>query len=86
MQSLEGRALDKGEQICDEIIRLWWLGRNVVLSNALVDMYAKCGALAKAQQVLDQCIVHDRFSWTAPITRYAQNGHGDEALKCFDKI
>ena len=48
------RAADRGKQIHDEVVRQGLLQNNFVLGIALVDMYAKCGALAKAQRVLDE--------------------------------
>ena len=47
------RAVDKGKQIHDEIARQGLLQNNIVLGNALVDKYAKCGTASKARQVLD---------------------------------
>ena len=46
-------AADKGKQIHDKIARQGLLQNNIVLGSALVDMYAKCGAVLKAQQVLE---------------------------------
>ena len=51
-----------------------------MLGNALVSMYAKCDALTRAAQVLDELPVRDIVSWSALIVGYAQNGQGDEAL------
>ena len=50
------------------------LETNIVLGNALVDIYAKYGCLAKAQQVLEELPAWDVISWNALITRYAQKG------------
>ena len=41
-------AVDKGKEIHEVIAKEGLLQDNVVLATALVDMYAKCGALAKA--------------------------------------
>ena len=41
----------------------------VVIGSALVDMYAKCGALVKAQKVLEELPVHDVVAWSALIAR-----------------
>ncbi|KAH7436565.1 hypothetical protein KP509_05G026100 [Ceratopteris richardii] len=76
-------AADKGEAIHDEILRQGLLKNNVVLGNALVDMYAKCGALEKAQQVLDELPIRDLISWNALITGYAQRGQFHNVLRCF---
>ncbi|KAI5064468.1 hypothetical protein GOP47_0021138 [Adiantum capillus-veneris] len=75
-------AIRKGEEIHDEIAKRTLLEKNIVIGNALVDMYAKCGALAKAQQVLEELPVRNVISWSALIAGYAQHGKGDQALNC----
>eukprot|EP00250_Pteridium_aquilinum_P021297 c25084_g10_i1 orf=2-229(+) len=50
----------------------------------LVDMYAKNGLLAKAQEVFDRLPVRDLVSWNALIAGYAQQGQGHDALNCFE--
>ena len=75
-----------GESIHAKIVKQQLLERNVVLSNALVDMYGKCGMLEKAQEVFDEIPIHDIVSWNALITGYAHHGLGKEALKCFKKM
>ena len=80
------RAIDKGKQIHDEIMSRGLLEKDVVLGNALVDMYAKCGMLIKAQQVLEELPVRNLVSWSALIAGYAQQGQGYEALDCFKRM
>ena len=78
------RAIDKGEQIYDEILRKGLLGKDVILGTMLVDMYAKSGALARAKVVLDKLPIRDVVSWSTLISRYAQHGLGKVALYCFE--
>eukprot|EP00250_Pteridium_aquilinum_P021300 c25084_g10_i4 orf=2-256(+) len=52
----------------------------------LVDMYAKNGLLAKAQEVFDRLPVRDLVSWNALIAGYAQQGQGEHSLKCFEQM
>ncbi|KAI5069670.1 hypothetical protein GOP47_0015971 [Adiantum capillus-veneris] len=80
------RASDKGEQILDEIVRQGLLGNNIVLDTAVVDMYAKCGALTKAQEVLEGLPVRNVVCWSALISGYAQDGQSKQALDCFWKM
>ncbi|KAI5067709.1 hypothetical protein GOP47_0018237 [Adiantum capillus-veneris] len=75
-----------GEQIHDEIVSRGLLKNNVVLGNVLVDMYAKCGVLLKALKVFDALLVRDAVSWNALIAGYAQQGRGQEALGCFQRM
>eukprot|EP01018_Ginkgo_biloba_P019534 Gb_23934 [translate_table: standard] len=53
---------------------------SVFASNALVDMYAKCGSTEIARQLFDKMYKRDVISWNAMIAGYAQNGHWNEAL------
>ncbi|KAH7432577.1 hypothetical protein KP509_07G028700 [Ceratopteris richardii] len=80
------KAIRKGLQVHEEIARLGLLENNVVLGNALVDMYAKCGALIKAHQVVDELPVRDVITWSTLINAYAQGGHGEHALDCFQQM
>eukprot|EP00250_Pteridium_aquilinum_P022497 c25392_g4_i1 orf=1-234(+) len=47
-------------------------------------MYAKCGSLSKAQDVLEKLPSRDVVSWNALISGYAQEGQGEQALNCFE--
>ena len=62
------------------------LERDIVLGTALVDMYAKCGGLEKAQQVLEELPMRNVVSWTALIAGYAQQGQVQAALECLNKL
>ncbi|KAI5057046.1 hypothetical protein GOP47_0028864 [Adiantum capillus-veneris] len=79
-------AAEKGKEIHGEILRLGLLGKDTVLGNALVDMYGKCGALTKAQEVFDSLPDCNLVSWNALIAGYCQHGHGEEALTCFEQL
>ncbi|KAI5062664.1 hypothetical protein GOP47_0023203 [Adiantum capillus-veneris] len=79
-------AAMKGQEIHAEIARRCLLDNDTVLASALVDMYAKCGALAKAQGVFDELLVQDVGSWTALITGYDQMGKHDTVLDLFNKM
>ncbi|KAL5741321.1 hypothetical protein ACOSP7_028053 [Xanthoceras sorbifolium] len=56
------------------------------VSNALVDMYAKCGSLAKAMSVFDQMPKKDLVSWNAMLQGLAMHGHGEKALELFSRM
>ena len=60
------------------------LKSNQIVGNALVDMYVKCGELAKAQKVLEELPVRDVVSWSILIEGYAQDGQNLEAVRCFE--
>ena len=77
------RDICKGESIHKQLIMEGLLENNVLLGAALVDMYAKCGALVKAKEVFNKLFVRDVVVWNALITGYAEHGFGEEALHCF---
>ncbi|KAI5059676.1 hypothetical protein GOP47_0025995 [Adiantum capillus-veneris] len=79
-------AAEKGEEIHAEVQRQGLLKRNAVLGTALVDMYGKCGVLARAQEVFDELPLQDVVSWNALIAGYAQHGFGVEALNCYQQM
>ncbi|KAI5059723.1 hypothetical protein GOP47_0026042 [Adiantum capillus-veneris] len=79
-------AIDKGKQIHEDVLKQGLLEQNIELGNALVDMYAKCGALQQAQSILEELPSRDVVSWNALITGYAQEGQSEQAWKCFEKM
>ncbi|KAI9193790.1 hypothetical protein LWI28_000188 [Acer negundo] len=58
-------------------------GSDVFVNAALVDMYAKCGAVDDARLVFDKMAVRDLVSWTSMISGYAHNGYNSETLGFF---
>ncbi|KAI5057889.1 hypothetical protein GOP47_0027904 [Adiantum capillus-veneris] len=73
----------KGEALHREIATKGFLRGNFVLGTALVDMYARCGVLTKAQEVFDELPSRNVVTWTSLITGYSECGHGEKALECF---
>ncbi|KAG9129502.1 hypothetical protein Leryth_013090 [Lithospermum erythrorhizon] len=53
---------------------------DVFVGNGLVDMYAKCGLMDKAEVIFDRMEVKDVVSWNAMVTGYSQIGQFDDAL------
>ncbi|CAJ1935862.1 unnamed protein product [Sphenostylis stenocarpa] len=58
----------------------------VLLNNALMDMYAKCGNMRDARMVFDNMREKDVASWNIMITGYGMHGYGDEALDIFSRM
>ncbi|XP_027347598.1 pentatricopeptide repeat-containing protein At3g14730 [Abrus precatorius] len=58
----------------------------VLLNNALMDMYAKCGNMRDARMVFDYMRDKDVASWNIMITGYGMHGYGDEALDTFSRM
>ncbi|XP_010525835.1 PREDICTED: pentatricopeptide repeat-containing protein At4g31070, mitochondrial [Tarenaya hassleriana] len=53
------------------------------LSNALINMYSKCGGLVSAHKVFDELGVKDLVSWSSMINAYGLHGRGSDALELF---
>ncbi|PON75769.1 Tetratricopeptide-like helical domain containing protein [Parasponia andersonii] len=78
-------ALKKGKEIHKSIID-HKLENDVVVMGALLDMYAKCGALDEAIDVFQRLPERDLVSWTSMITAYGSHGQALEALKLFAEM
>ncbi|KAH0450634.1 hypothetical protein IEQ34_021326 [Dendrobium chrysotoxum] len=78
-------SLEKGREMHAYIIRVGIQQCSFVM-NALVDMYAKCGALVLARQLFDLMDFKDLVSWTVVISGYGMHGHGREALAIFKQM
>ncbi|KAL5974717.1 hypothetical protein ACLOJK_031387 [Asimina triloba] len=57
--------------------------KNVFVSTALLDVYAKCGSMEKARYVFDRMVDKDVISWSIMINGYSSNGLPKEALGLF---
>uniref|UniRef100_A0A0D9XNB7 Pentacotripeptide-repeat region of PRORP domain-containing protein n=1 Tax=Leersia perrieri TaxID=77586 RepID=A0A0D9XNB7_9ORYZ len=59
------------------------IARSVFVATAAVDLYVKCGEMAKAREVFDKMQDKDAVAWGAMVGGYASNGHPREALELF---
>ncbi|CAN1306833.1 Pentatricopeptide repeat-containing protein At5g06540 [Linum perenne] len=78
-------ALELGENAHDYVIRNN-LTLNLILGTALVEMYSKCGAIDKANEVFEQLPEKDALSWTALISGFAMHGYANKAVDYFSKM
>eukprot|EP01018_Ginkgo_biloba_P008642 Gb_28779 [translate_table: standard] len=78
-------ALHKGEEVHEDIIRNGFHS-DILLGNALVDMYSKCGSLDHACLVFEKMPRRNVVSWTAMIVGYAMHGWGKQALQLFKQM
>ncbi|XP_021739331.1 pentatricopeptide repeat-containing protein At3g02330, mitochondrial-like [Chenopodium quinoa] len=56
---------------------------NVCVTNAILDMYGKCGDILGAKGVFDEMIRRDAVSWNAIIAACEQNGLEEGTLRLF---
>lgn len=75
-------ARAEGEQIHALIVSCGFQ-LDIILGNALINMYGKCGSLEVAQRIFDNMLELDTVSWTSMIAAYSQHGQGKAALKMF---
>ncbi|XP_057845150.2 pentatricopeptide repeat-containing protein At3g12770-like [Cryptomeria japonica] len=78
-------ALEQGVNI-HESIKDREILSDVIVASALVDMYAKCGSVAKARELFDEMPQRNVFSWTAMVAGYARNGFVEKALETFKQM
>eukprot|EP01018_Ginkgo_biloba_P030118 Gb_39456 [translate_table: standard] len=80
-------ALQQGKEIHGYIIRSRFES-DVFIGNALIDMYAKSGAIEFACQVFNSMPERDAVSWNAMIAGYGMHGQGlvDEGWLYFSQM
>nr|XP_007153010.1 hypothetical protein PHAVU_003G000100g [Phaseolus vulgaris]ESW25004.1 hypothetical protein PHAVU_003G000100g [Phaseolus vulgaris] len=62
------------------------LGEDTSVSNSLIDMYAKCGAVEEAYHIFSSMKRKNVISWNVMILGLASHGNGEEALALFAKM
>ncbi|XP_038899907.1 pentatricopeptide repeat-containing protein At3g09040, mitochondrial [Benincasa hispida] len=77
--------LDFGRQLHTFMIKNKFAS-NLFVANALVDMYAKSGALKEARKQFELMKIHDNVSWNAIIVGYVQEEYNDEAFFMFRRM
>ncbi|XP_038878567.1 pentatricopeptide repeat-containing protein At4g21065-like [Benincasa hispida] len=78
-------ALNQGKWV-HEFIYHNRLRLNVFVGTALIDMYAKCGAVDEAEKVFEEIREKNVYTWNVLISGYAMNGQGDAALAAFSRM
>ncbi|MCO5599649.1 hypothetical protein L7F22_053755 [Adiantum nelumboides] len=59
---------------------------DVVISNALVTMYGKCGSIKDAHTTFQSMPVQNVISWTALITAYAERGQSTDVVQTLQRM
>ncbi|KAK4266604.1 hypothetical protein QN277_027497 [Acacia crassicarpa] len=78
-------VLELGKQIHGLVITLGYESC-LFISNALIDMYAKCSDLLAAKEIFYKLCRKDVISWTSIIVGTAQHGQAEEALALYDEM
>ncbi|GAV89082.1 PPR domain-containing protein/PPR_2 domain-containing protein/DYW_deaminase domain-containing protein [Cephalotus follicularis] len=79
------KDLEFGKWVCDYIERNG-MSVDLVLSNAMLDMFAKCGNIEEAKRLFDVMEEMDIISWTTMLDGYAKLGKSDAARHVFDAM
>lgn len=56
---------------------------NAYVANSLISMFGNLGCVEDARYVFDHMVERDTISWNSLVTAYANNGLGEESLRCF---
>ena len=59
---------------------------SILLGNALIDMYAKCGSIERALDVFRGMRERDVSTWNSVIGGLAFHGHAEESINLFIKM
>ncbi|KAL9238329.1 hypothetical protein vseg_012764 [Gypsophila vaccaria] len=75
--------LELGRQVHVHVLKY---DKDLILNNALLDMYCKCGSLDDARLAFSRMVDRDVVSWSTMIAGLAQNGFSKDALALFEKM
>ncbi|MCO5569698.1 hypothetical protein L7F22_023414 [Adiantum nelumboides] len=79
------RALDKGQKVHSDIVKEGF-EMDIFVSNTIVDMYLKCGALFDAHGAFEDLQFRDPISWSALLQGCAEHGHGELGHELFETM
>ncbi|XP_047959896.1 pentatricopeptide repeat-containing protein At3g29230 [Salvia hispanica] len=83
--SAQSGMLSLGKKVHSTIIKSRYRCCTLI-SNALIDMYCKCGSLNRAWRCFNEMESKDLVSWNTMIHGLAMHGHGKKALHLFDRM
>jgi len=78
-------SMCNGKQIHGHLIRTR-LFQDVGAGNALINMYAKCGCIAKAYYIFSKMEHQNLVSWNTMIAGFGNHGFGGKAFELFAKM
>ncbi|XP_012489585.1 pentatricopeptide repeat-containing protein At5g39680 [Gossypium raimondii] len=78
-------ALRHGNVLYGEIVKSGFKD-HVIVGNALINMYAKCGDIEAASKVFLDMMYRDCITWNAMICGYSHHGLGKEAMALFNDL
>lgn len=79
------KSLEMGKELHSIAVKMG-LFSNVLVGNALIDMYSKCGDIEAARMVFDLMSEKDVYTWNSMIGGYCQGGYCGKAHDLFMKM
>ncbi|KAH7331105.1 hypothetical protein KP509_20G015100 [Ceratopteris richardii] len=79
-------AIDKGREVHLIVLVNGLLDQDVVVGNALLYMYSRCGMLMQAQRVFEGLSIQNIVSWNSLMSSYTQHECNEEAFFCFQQM
>ncbi|GMI67639.1 hypothetical protein like AT4G39530 [Hibiscus trionum] len=78
-------SLQHGQQFHTQLIK-HGLDSDPFVTNAIIDMYAKCGSLEDARKTFNTSAWRDIVCWNSMISTYAHHGEAEGALQMFERM
>ncbi|EFJ10878.1 hypothetical protein SELMODRAFT_127153 [Selaginella moellendorffii] len=79
----EAAALGDGRAIHERILQLGYFPGILVICNALINFYSRCGAVEEALGVFQSMRRRDLITWSTIVSGYAWNGLGERSAQLF---
>ncbi|MQL77799.1 hypothetical protein Taro_010225 [Colocasia esculenta] len=79
------RDLEMGRLVHDHILEMG-LASDLFVGNSLINMYARLGRLAEAQESFDRMPAKDLVSWNSLISGYTANGEWQKSVEIYDEL
>ncbi|KAK2994610.1 hypothetical protein RJ640_025664 [Escallonia rubra] len=79
-------ALDVGEKMHCSLLEMGNGDLSIIVCNALIDMYAKCGSIERAFKVFRSMREKEVTSWNSIILGLAFHGHSEESICLFEEM
>ncbi|XP_008451419.2 pentatricopeptide repeat-containing protein At2g22410, mitochondrial-like [Cucumis melo] len=79
-------CFEMGEEIHRNHVNKIGIQVSLILKNAVMDMYAKCGSIDAAAKLFHSMPEKNLVSWNSMISAYASYGHAKKALTLFDQM
>lgn len=77
--------LNVGKQIHSCVLK-YGLNSNVFVSNAIIDVYAKCGEIENSMKLFEELPERNDVTWNTIIVGYVQLGDGEKAMNLFSSM